>query len=112
MFAKWIERLQGRIPKGHERSSEWEDVRNAWVAANPVCAVCGGTKKLQVHHLAPFHLAPELELDQNNLITLCTRKKYGINCHLLIGHLGNFRRVNKDCEEDAKVWCAKLSKKP
>lgn len=103
------DRIQGRVTFGNKRSDEWSSVRDAWVSANPVCAVCGGKSKLQVHHKIPFHLSPELELDQNNLITLCTRKKKGINCHLLIGHLGNFRKVNNDCEEDANIWREKLS---
>jgi len=56
--------------------------------------LCGGTKAVEVHHLIPFSIAPDLELDPHNLITLCERKKYGINCHLLVGHLGNYRRFN------------------
>ena len=27
-------------------------------------------KKLNVHHVKPFHLYPQLELDENNLITV------------------------------------------
>jgi hypothetical protein len=63
-----------------------------------VCACCGSTKKLNVHHKKPFHLFPELELDLNNLITLCMDKE----CHLKIGHGGDFKDYNPNVEEDCK----------
>ncbi len=85
---------------GMRRSSEWPSVRRKHLEAFPYCAVCNGTKKLQVHHLRPFHLFPALELDPTNLATLCTRKKYGINCHLLVGHHGSFRKMNENCLKD------------
>jgi len=62
-----------------------------------------------VHHVVPFHLAPDLELEPGNLLTLCESKKYGINCHQLIGHLGNYRRWNPSVREDATVWRMKLN---
>lgn len=37
------------------------------------CAVCGSTKNLQVHHIIPITILPELKLDNNNLIPLCER---------------------------------------
>lgn len=102
------DRIQGRAPKGAKRSSEWQKVRKEHIKANPRCAVCGGTKKVEVHHVIPFHLAPDLELDPLNLISLCERKKYGLNCHLLIGHLGNYSKVNSTCELDIAAWRMKL----
>jgi 5-methylcytosine-specific restriction enzyme A len=54
--------------------------------------MCGGTKKLQVHHIYPVHISPRLELEPSNLITLCRAKKYGLDCHLFIGHRGDFRK--------------------
>jgi len=70
--------------------------------------VCGGVKKIEVHHIIPFSQNPELELDPNNLITLCETKKYGINCHLLIGHCGNYRWSNPDVVQDANYWRLKI----
>lgn len=58
--------------------------------------------------MVPFHEAPELELEPSNLMTLCERKKYGINCHLLVGHLGDYRRINPDVHGDAETWRTKL----
>ena len=92
------------------RSPEWSKVRNQFLRENPYCAVCGGSKNLVAHHIKPFHLFPELELDTENLIPLCEAKKYGVNCHLFVGHLGNFRRFNEHVVADAIAWSAKLKR--
>lgn len=84
-----------------ERSSEWHKVRKTHLRAHPVCEVCGIAKDLQVHHLKPFHLYPELELEPSNLITLCTSKNWGFNCHLIAGHGGNYQWENPDTAENA-----------
>lgn len=82
------------------RSSEWNKVRKQFIKTHNVCAVCGIQKDLQVHHIQPFHLYPELELDTKNLITLCISKYWGFNCHLILGHAGNFRYENPWIKED------------
>lgn len=101
-----------KIPKGSKRSDHWPKVRRQHLNANPVCAVCGGKKKLEVHHIKPFHLFPKLELDPTNLITLCENKNDGVNCHLLFGHLGNFKSVNANVVEDASTWNKKIAERP
>ena len=107
-FERIKDRIQGKAKKGEKRSPLWLEVRNDFVSKHSKCAVCESEKKLEVHHIIPFHLAPDLELDHSNLITLCRRKKYGIHCHLLIGHLGNYRRVNTNCPLDAMTWNYKI----
>ena len=107
-FERILDRIQGKATKGQKRADGWLEFRDAYVRDNPKCLVCGATRKLQVHHIVPFHIAPDLELDPTNLITLCTRKKYGINCHLLIGHLGNYRKTNPNVVLDAMTWKYKL----
>jgi hypothetical protein len=62
-----------------------------------------------VHHRLPFHERPDLELSPDNLMTLCEAGKYGINCHLLVGHLGNWRRWNPFADQDALLWRIKLT---
>jgi len=104
------DRIQGKAPKGAKRSSKWSELRRRFLITHPRCGVCGATKTLRVHHIIPFHIAPDMELDPNNLVVLCENKKYGINCHLLIGHLGNFRRTNPSCRIDIATWNIKLSK--
>ena len=76
---QWIESVDADVYEG-ERSSEWQAVRNDFVKRHPFCAACGSIKALNVHHVEPFHLRPELELDEWNLITLCRRH------HFEIGH--------------------------
>jgi len=77
---------------------------------NPRCEVCGSKKKVEVHHVIPFSLAPDLELEPSNFISLCENKKYGINCHLLLGHLGNYRRFNASVKADVMFFRMRLGK--
>lgn len=95
--------------QGAKRSSKWPGVRKAHLKANPTCAVCSGKKKLEVHHINPFHLHKELELDPTNFITLCENKADGVNCHLAVGHLGSFKSFNVEVQADA-AYCAKRIK--
>jgi 5-methylcytosine-specific restriction endonuclease McrA len=81
------------------RSSKWSGVRKAALINQPCCAACGSTSLLQVHHMQPFHLHPELELDQRNLIVLCMGKN---ECHLLLGHGDNFKKYNPYIAADAR----------
>ena len=99
--------------QGKKRSGKWPTVRKKFLAENPACAVCGSTKgKCEVHHIHPFHLHPQLELDPTNFITLCENKNDGINCHLAFGHLGNFKSYNINVLEDAKTWNKKIKERP
>ena len=87
------------------RSSRWETVRKRHLKAFPMCAACGCNQYLQVHHIKPFHLYPELELEQSNLITLCENKEY--QCHLNVGHLGSWKKENPNVVQDALDALAK-----
>lgn len=102
----------GKEPEGHKRSSKWASVRRRHLKTNPECALCGGTAKLNVHHIKPFHVYPELELEPTNLITLCEDKGGGVYCHLFFGHLGDYKSINVDILEDIKHWKEKLASKP
>lgn len=75
------------------RSGKWPAVRNKFIQENPRCAACGSLKNLNVHHLSSFHDHPELELDPNNLITLCRTH------HFLMGHSGRWADTNERCLE-------------
>ncbi len=92
-----------------KRSAQWVKVRKEHLKQHSLCEVCGSKTNLNVHHIKPYHSHPELELTPENLITLCENTKKGINCHLLIGHLGNYKKINPHCIEDAKIWCKKLN---
>lgn len=73
------------------RSPHWAKVEHEHLAKNPQCLACGGVERLQVHHIQPFHLHPELELEPSNLVTLCMGEH---ECHLEIGHGGDFKKYN------------------
>lgn len=96
---------------GATRSPEWPRVREMHLQKEPKCVVCGGTSKLNVHHIRPFHIHPDLELDPNNLVTLCTGNKT-INCHVRFGHLDNFKdKWNPNIREDAQLWYTRFNAK-
>lgn len=94
-------------PVAAPRASRWSKVAAAHIASNPRCALCGGTTGLIVHHIQPFHLYPELELESTNLVTLCEGSTKSLNCHLWFGHLGNFQLWNPRVTKDIRDWRAK-----
>jgi hypothetical protein len=67
------------------RSPKWPRVRTEFLRGKR-CECCGRTDNLTAHHIKPFHLFPELELDPPNLIALCEGGPW--NCHFLCGHGG------------------------
>lgn len=81
------------------RSGKWRGVRDAHLAKHPACEACGDTRMLNVHHVQPFHLFPDLELDPGNLITLCEIPSHA--CHFAIGHAFDWRSYNPHVREDA-----------
>jgi len=87
------------------RSPIWPSVRRNHLQKEPTCQWCGGVNNLQVHHIAPFHIRPDLELYDENLITLC--ECMGLDCHLEKGHLGNFHdfnpKIRLQCAEHKRV---------
>lgn len=107
-----IDAAQGKHPLGTARSPHWPAARKQHLELHPACEVCGGTEKLEVHHIRPFHLHPELELDPTNFASLCEANKGGVNCHLHFGHLGNFKSFNVDVLADAKEWHGKIVHRP
>lgn len=107
-----VDAAQGKHPLGTARSGRWPAVRKKHLEEHPCCAACGGTAKLEVHHVFPFHLNPAGELDPNNLITLCESGGGGVNCHLHYGHLGNFKSFNANVEADSAEWNKKISTRP
>ena len=100
--------FQGKTTFKNKRSSTWRKTRNNFLKEFPTCFNCGGTKKVEVHHIVPFNVAPDIEEDFDNLMTLCRGGKSYINCHQYIGHVGNFRKYNKTAEKDALYWLKKL----
>lgn len=83
--------LEGRSPR-------WYEVRKNYIKYNPSCAACETTANIEVHHIQPFEIFPDLELDPQNLMTLC---RY---CHLVIGHYKDFSLYNPYALLDAMSY--------
>lgn len=90
------------------RSSEWPRLRAKFLVANPACAVCNGTRRVTPHHIRPVHLWPELELSWDNLIPLCEEN----GCHLIFGHLRDWRSFSPSVRFDAAVWRERFATRP
>ena len=58
-----------------------------WRIVITPCAFCGQTNKLEVHHIYPQHIRPDLAYDTNNFVILCRR------CHFTVGHKNNWTNV-------------------
>lgn len=78
------------------RSKYWQKTRLNHVNKNPYCYICHTKHSLQVHHKKPFHIFPHLELEEDNLITLCE------NHHLYYGHWGDWKSYNPTLETTIK----------
>jgi 5-methylcytosine-specific restriction enzyme A len=89
------------------RSPGWKRVRQTHIATHNYCAACGSKKDLEVHHIVPVHLDASLELDTSNLITLCSK-----SCHLLFGHLMDYRSWNPNVVQDCSTMFQKISVRP
>ena len=99
--------MRGSKTHGKRRSPKWPAFERGFLKGK-VCAACGGRKKLVGHHIKPFHLFPALELVASNLLPLCEGNP-ALNCHLVIGHNGNFQRINPNAVADAAALRAKLT---
>jgi hypothetical protein len=91
----------------YSRSPKWKSVRKDHLETQPYCQACGSKKDLEVHHIEPFHLNPDRELDPHNLITLCSR-----SCHLTFGHLMDYKSWNTDVVKDCSNYLSKLQQRP
>ena len=92
--------VREKVVKKATRSKQWSKVEKAHLIAQPFCAACGSTHLLQVHHKIPPSLAPSLELDPRNLITLCTDF---YECHYRIGHGADYRSFSPTVVEDCLI---------
>ena len=88
------------------RSSNWPTIRKQHIKKHPFCIACNSTKNLEVHHVKPYQLYPELELDPSNLVTLCKTH------HLVFGHLTDYHSWNEAVVEDSNWYLQKVKNKP
>lgn len=105
MFS-WLKHLADTFGS-KPRSRDWPRVRREHLRGEPACAACGRNRDVEVHHIIPFSVDPSLELDRSNLVTLCADP-----CHLLFGHLLNFRRFNPHVRQDAAAFLRRMRSEP
>jgi len=88
------------------RHLDWPRVKRKYLKTHRECAVCGRKTKLDVHHITPFWLDRNLELEQTNLITLCGEH------HTLVGHLMSTKSYNVNVVTDAAHWADRIRNRP
>lgn len=86
------------------RSPHWGPLRRKLITSVGQCSACGTAKRLEAHHVVPFDLAPERELDPFNLIVLCR------DDHFTFGHFKNWRRWNPNVRQDVANYRSGLEK--
>lgn len=95
------------VGKRISRSPGWGKVRARRIEIDGGrCRACGRMVNLQVHHVRPFNVAPALELDIRNTITLCGR------CHIMLGHLDNWKSHNAQVVHDAHSTFSRIKGRP
>lgn len=78
-------------PDGASLNWSWQRCRRAFLQkVGRVCVCCGSIKKIQVHHILPRHIRPDLAVNMTNLIALCR------DCHFHIGHLNSYFTYNAE----------------
>jgi hypothetical protein len=95
-----------RLVAGIPRHSSWGRVRKEFLQSHPDCKACGGRHHREAHHLLPYHLYPERELDTDNLIVLCR------SCHFIFGHLHDWCSYNPTCVADVQRHFAAVCMRP
>lgn len=96
-YAAFVARNPAYVTKNARQ--QW-DVRKTLLAyrkANPVCAATGKTKNLQVHHVLPVSVRPDLAGNPANMITLER------SAHLILGHGGNYKSYVPDVRDLCKL---------
>ena len=107
-FIEDILRGKTTLLGGKLRSSGWYQFRKIHIKKN--CECCGAKGKLlqplQLHHIESFATNPALELDPNNVITLCWY------CHFVHAHFRNYKSINENIREDSAILLAKIKNRP
>jgi 5-methylcytosine-specific restriction endonuclease McrA len=77
--------------------------KKEYLTGHGECAVCGNRKYLEVHHVKPVHIYPELSCSLENFIVLCDAKNN--SCHRWIGHFGNYSSKWNDKIREYSFLC-------
>lgn len=77
------------------KSEDWKTKREAKVAHNPSCAICGSTENLDVHHLNYRNL---IDVEMSDLRRMCRR------CHFLAHDLFRQGKIRFRSENHNSRW--------
>lgn len=97
----------------HPRSPKWPAFEKRIIEAHPFCSFCGQIEskvKLVGHHIQPYHLHPDLELEESNILVVGETCTTG-NHHLLLCHYGNWSKWNPDARHLAELFLKNIQEK-
>ena len=97
---------------GTPRVAGWAKLAKVHLRVYPACQVCGRRTNVVPHHKLPVSFRPDLELDPDNLVTLCNGHRSFGGCHQWVGHLGDPHSYNPDVMPDIDIWREKMAAKP
>ena len=103
-FFRWFLGLFQKYPMlgGVPRSPKFAKLAKEFIKEKGgKCEATGVSFDLEVHHILPYHLYPEKELDKNNFIVLTHW------IHFFLAHLGRWASHNEKIVEHAK-WLREL----
>lgn len=63
--------FKGATRYANYNTPEWKALRTKIIKQRGKCELCGSTYRLQVHHIIPARVRPDLFLNENNLQVLC-----------------------------------------
>jgi len=87
-FARYVARNPSEVTRGFRRLWKVRKAMRLYREVNqPLCAWCGRSSKVEIHHIEPVSVAPDKAHLWSNMIYLCRKPA----CHQVIGHDGDFK---------------------
>jgi len=86
-FIRFVVRNPKMVTKHARRAYKTHKAMQAYRSGHTECAWCGRSKRLDVHHVIPVSVAPEMAASETNMIMLCRKPQ----CHLIAGHSDSYR---------------------
>jgi len=90
------------LTEQNPRSPKWPELSKQIIKKHPICSACNVNMNLEVHHIKPFHLYPELELIEDNCMVFCRLH------HFIIGHFCDWGGWNVKAVRDAVRYKSSL----
>lgn len=98
-FIRFLSRNGEILSLGVRDTYQYQKAMDEYRKENPNCEFCGRGGKVDVHHKIPVAVSPERAADKTNMITLHRKPA----CHLVVGHLGNWKDYNINVSAVCKI---------